>query len=452
MMVHCPICNSFCTVKASGRGRSRLRDEAYFVYYEKSRKNPQAIIARGFKAVRDYSGDFSGVETQYLATAYYIFEMGNTVMLSRYGYYSMADILTTWGGLSKRRSIFSNFNFMQNTNTILTYSRDSIEEAVQGTPFRYSTWEDYDLEDMVRLFDLYARYPCVEYLTKLGFRHLVMNKLDNYRTYSAINWRGKNLFQVLRVSKAELKEIKSQKIPVDFWFLKLLQISKKDGSKLSPTEVSKIDIPVGYLEDLKGILKYTSLRKASEYLKKQRNKHTKHFNSQRQAMTTWKDYIADCVRLERDLTQERTLFPGNLYRAHQNTIRQVKIKADEKLNKKIQGRLKVLNEQFYFEYQGLLIRPAQSSIELLDEGKALHHCVGTYAERYAEGRDVLLLIRRISEPNKPFYTMEVSNNKVIQVHGLKNCNPDEQVQEFVEAFKAEKLTKKKPRPRIKVPA
>lgn len=452
LVVQCPQCMSTCIVKASGRGRSKLIDEAYFVYYEKSHKNPQAIIARGFRAVRDYSGDFSRVETQYLAIAYYIFEMGNTVMLTRFGYYSMDGIMKTWGELHKRKSVYSNFNFMLNTNHILGYSRNSIKDAVQDTPFRFSAWESYNEEDMVRFFDLYARYPCIEYLTKLGFSQLVKDKLEGKRTYSAVNWRGKTLFQVLRVSKTELKEIKSRNMYVTFWFLKLLQLSRKDGSNLSPSEVYQIDISEGYLDILKTILKYTSLRKADGYLQKQCKKHPKHFKSQNQVLLTWKDYIADCIKLEMNLTKDVVRFPGNLYRAHQNTIKQVKIKADQELNKKIKDRLKVLNRQYCFEFQGLTIRPAQSTDELIAEGKALNHCVGTYGKRYAAGDIVLLFIRKISEPDKSFYTMEIWGKEVIQVRGMKNCNPDKQVEEFIAVFKAEKLSKKKPESRVRIPA
>ena len=61
---------------------------------------------------------------------------------------------------------------------IVTYcSRDSIKKAVKGTPFQYSTYDSYIDGDMVKFFSLYARYPCVEYLTKFGMSELVEAKL-----------------------------------------------------------------------------------------------------------------------------------------------------------------------------------------------------------------------------------------------------------------------------------
>ncbi|RJQ25542.1 MAG: hypothetical protein C4589_11120 [Peptococcaceae bacterium] len=102
--------------------------------------------------------------------------------------------------------------------------------------------------------------------------------------------------------------------------------------------------------------------------------------------------------------------------------------------------------------QGLLIRPAQRSDELIAEGKALNHCVGTYAKRYADGENILLLIRKISEPDKPYYTAEVRNRRVVQIRGIDNCHPDNQVKEFIKVFEAEKLQNKKVKSRVRIPA
>jgi hypothetical protein len=72
----CPECLSGCVVKASGLGRSSLVDEAYFVYYEKSAIDPQAIVAKGIYVVRDYRGDYMKVKTHYQTIAFYLFKMG----------------------------------------------------------------------------------------------------------------------------------------------------------------------------------------------------------------------------------------------------------------------------------------------------------------------------------------------------------------------------------------
>lgn len=218
----CPKCKSDCTVKASGIKRRWMIDEAYFVYYEKSAINPKVIVARGIYAVRDYTGDYHEVKTKYQERARYIFEMGNSVMLHRYGYYSMAKNMKTWETFNKQKTVYSLYgNYHNNSlNVIKECSHESIRKAVSNTPFRYSTWESYADGDMVKFFDLYSRYPCIEYLSKLGFNDMVESKLSGGRTYSAINWNGNTLFKVLRISKKELNDLKKQKIKVTYLFLR----------------------------------------------------------------------------------------------------------------------------------------------------------------------------------------------------------------------------------------
>lgn len=451
----CPVCKSRCIVKASGIRRSRLIDEAYFVYYEKSFKNPNAIIARGIYAVRDYTSDYWNVETQYLERAWYVFEMGKSVMLAQNGYYSAAGTMQAYS-FGECKSVFSMYGHYHNNslNLVLACSLESIKEAVKDTPFRFSTWESYNDGDMVKFFDLYSKYPCIEYLTKLGFSNLVKEKLAGKRTYSTLNWRGKNLFKVLKIAKQELNLIKLQRIHVTFEFLKVLQMSKKDGSNLTPAEATEVTrVYSAYINELEKLLKYGGLRKITSYLGKQNEKHPKYFVSQTSALITWRDYISDCIKLEMNLSKARVLFPRNLHRAHQNTIKQVKVKADEILNKKIIARVKSLGK-YRFEHSGLMIRPAESSNELIAEGKALNHCVGTYANKYAKGETNIFVIRKISEPDKPYFTVEIRQDMVRQVRGKNNCNPSKDVSEFMTLFTEQKLNREKTKIKVKtaVPA
>ncbi|MHB1651409.1 MAG: PcfJ domain-containing protein [Desulfitobacteriaceae bacterium] len=462
--VLCLKCGSECKVKASGRGRKKMIDEAYFVWYEKSLINPQAIVARGIYLVRDYSDDYWRVETQFKDIAMYIFEPGNAQMIKRYASYTSRSFYDKFygpgrvGPWEKCHSVYTlvNNNTMSNhiSNISFSCSHESIKEAVLNTPFSWSGWELYrkDYVDMVKFFDLFAKYPCVEYLTKLGFYDLVDGKLSGYNTSGVINWRGKTLFKVLKINKQELKAIKSQSIHVTFAFLRALRILKTDDSSFTPAENVKIaETFKGYhIDELRKSLKYGNYRKITHYLLKQSQKHHKNITSESGALTTWRDYIDDCINLEMDLKKESVLFPGDLYTAHQNTIRQLKMKADESLNKQIASRLKSL-EKFRFESDGLFIRPAANSLELFDEGKILDHCVyRNYAEKYAKGETNIFFIRREEEPDKPFYTVEIIGNFIIQARGYKNFDPTEEVQWFIEAFTKAKLNRKRTRNKTKI--
>lgn len=444
----CPSCKHKCVVRYAGLRRSRLIDEIYFTYFEKSKIDPQAVIAKGILAVRDYSGDYRDVKTQYLIRALYVFKMGGSVMAERWGYYSCAKTMTYGKHFEVTKSVYP-LDLIGSIAYMPSYvSMDSITAAVKGTQFQYSGWESYS--ELVKFFDMYSRWPSVEYLTKLGLKTIVRDKLLGHPTYGAINWRGKTLQQVVGLTRSDLNIIKAKGIDVNALYIKLNRISKKDGSNLKPEQIKQIMNSVSCFTYFFNILKYTKIIKAFEYQKKQFDKLKKHFYGYGQVIITWGDYIKDCITLGIDLTDESNLFPRDLYQAHQNTIKQVKVKGNEILNEKIRQRVQILNKKYYFENAGLLIRPVVSSDELITEGKKLHHCVGTYATKYAEGKTDILVIRKQNEPDKPFFTMEVHTDSIIQTRGKNNCSPDEAVKAFIQEFEEQKLKKPEKNARVKI--
>jgi len=465
-LVKCPKCKSLCVVKSSGMGRNYMYDDAYFLYFEKSRKDPKVIVARGIMAARDYRGDYYYVKTKYLETARYVFEMGNSAMFTRQSYFNAAGSITEFNW-EKRRTIFSMFE--QNHIANKRYHDvclASVHQAIKGTPFQYSTYEQYPKVSPERFLGLYAKAPCVEYLTKLGFRNLVKDKIWGNCTWGAINWRGKSLDKVLRLTGADLKAIKQSGVEVDGLFLHLLQISKRDGSNLTFEEIKDIENDGYWEKNLLGLLNNLTLRSASTYINKQYERQIKpgsillplksnvpkHYYNKSQLAHAWRDYISDCRTLNLDLNKKSVMFPRDLYRAHQNTIKQIKTKADKELDEKIKAMVKDLDQRYRFTRSGLIIRPAASTQELINEGKALNHCVGTYARGYVDKSYVILVIRKRSEPDVPFFTVQVRGHQVTQVYGRNNCLPDKKVAAFVEAFKKAKLEISKPKVRIQIPA
>ena len=114
--------------------------------------------------------------------------------------------------------------------------------------------------------------------------------------------------------------------------------------------------------------------------------------------------------------------------------------------KKLKKRLTKLKEKYFFTDGNLLIRPAESYKDLQKEGTALHHCVySVYRDRYINGETDILFIRRVSEPDKPFYTMEYKNGNVVQCRTAYNGGTTDEVKAFISKWKAflKSNTKKK---------
>ena len=71
------------------------------------------------------------------------------------------------------------------------------------------------------------------------------------------------------------------------------------------------------------------------------------------------------------------------------------------------------------------------------EGTALHHCVYTnYSDKYIKGETDILLIRRLSDPTKPYYTVEYTNNIVIQCRTAYNESATDEVNNFLNKWQA----------------
>ena len=75
-----------------------------------------------------------------------------------------------------------------------------------------------------------------------------------------------------------------------------------------------------------------SVESALNYIKKQNQETSRGLHY---VLIDWSDYVRDCQKLELDMTDTAVAKPRDLQRAHQNVVAQLKIKADELLNKQI---------------------------------------------------------------------------------------------------------------------
>ena len=82
--------------------------------------------------------------------------------------------------------------------------------------------------------------------------------------------------------------------------------------------------------------------------------------------------------------------------------------------------------------------------DVIKEGHALHHCVGGYVERAANKECVILFLRKSSDESKPFYTIEVQEQKAVQVRGTGNCSMTPEVEAFITDWEQRVLSARLP--------
>lgn len=85
----------------------------------------------------------------------------------------------------------------------------------------------------------------------------------------------------------------------------------------------------------------------------------------------------------------------------------------DKFNKKRIEKYEKIGDEFE------IIVPREPK-DIINEGASLNHCVGGYLESVASGYKTILFLRKVSEPDKSFYTIEVGNSNIIQIHGNHN--------------------------------
>ena len=155
------------------------------------------------------------------------------------------------------------------------------------------------------------------------------------------------------------------------------------------------------------------------------------------------DYLIDLGKPEvgGDLTDTSMTFPKDLQAAKDRVRELIQIKADEITNEKIRQRAETLKKYVFSDDRFTLVIP-QSVQDIVNEGKALSHCVGSYAYMHATGGTTILFLRNKGDLQTPFYTMEINLNKseIIQCRGYKNNrnnNPKPQaVRDFEKSYEA----------------
>ena len=328
-----------------------------------------------------------------------------------------------------------------------------IETALQGTAMQYADIDDYlaaerHNKNPIYFLEYHARYPVVEFLWKAGYRNIVHNRIFGMdrENRNAILWERKKLKECFKFPLRILKLM-----PPEEWSLNDIQrvndLWEKYGGKVTDTEIrlvlqSKVDIQLWSRATT-----YANAGRILKYIKNQTDKRKeknpdKRSISQNDTAQAYRDYLQECEQLHLDLHDKEILFPKDLTAAHNRTMEQVKFEKNKADQEKFQKAVEKL-EKFAWGEGEFFIRPAREQMELTAEGKALHHCVGGYIKRMAEGETAIFFLRKVSEPDKPFYTLELQKKRVIQCRTEHNAsydrNPD--VKNFVDMW-MEKVVKK----------
>jgi hypothetical protein len=274
----------------------------------------------------------------------------------------------------------------------------------------------------------------MEYLIKTGFGYVVDAILERQMGSLRINWRSNNVKKMLGLNAAEMQLLKDKSMMLLTQYKTLKEICPLGTPE---NEIVRLCNKYGNCANsFRDIQRITGLsfEKIINYLNKQQHGHTTH---EYIMLRDWIDYLNQCQIMEYDLQNSSVNRPKNLKSAHDRLTKLVVYKTKEIEIEKSRKRAENLApyNNFIDAKAGLRIFVPSYVSDIIEEGKALDHCVGGYAERHAKGALTILFVRKTNNPEKPYFTLELSKDgKVIQCRGLKNKDMPKSVESFVNDF------------------
>ena len=261
------------------------------------------------------------------------------------------------------------------------------------------------------------------YTGRYGAAGTTVKKASKY-----IDFKKKRPCEMLGLTKEEYKFFVRMRNLEDIEFYKEM---KEKGTDIKYDNMP--DFRKNSKYKIRELSEYTpKVMKSISYIERQKKKHPA--TAYKLDLGFMKDYLKMLTDEGKELTDER-VFPPNLAYEHDKAVKRIKYKEDKKLKKQFEERFEILKELiFKDEDTGLEIIPCDTPKSLYQEGKILDHCVSNYSEAHAEGRSNIFFIRKIKEPEQPFFTLElkvIKGNMVVnQNRGYKNCERTKIVIEF----------------------
>lgn len=457
---HCPYCHRMVTAKNVKKLGKAKKLEAYIpVLFIHVSPDGETVYAQGYWARKCYSGEkMWASQPLYMVTRVFRFRRGEWL--------SWGDQYV--GGKAEYKMCRENLKwigepFVSGSWMMASYCDYKIVglDRLNNSFLRYTGLQERFLVKgwnggFVRTMALASLYPeGVEMLWKTGMdgpiEDWVYRRKKNAKT---IKWGETDPRKVFDLNSQELKEFLAGNKNLDV--LEIYKVLRKNDPKITIKEVESIANRMGLLtlKDVGKTMKQMpglTLRKLTGYFKRFQGPccHGMGNRTLSAVARTWLDYIDFAKELGYDLKNPIIQTPKNLDLKHAEAYQAVEVihaearriemenirreeakrrkKQDEEAKKRdsdVHDRVEALTKRYGFESEHYLIRPPESAMEIVEEGRTLCHCVGGYAPRHASGAATILFLRNKDAPEAPLCTIEMRGNAIVQIHGYRNDAED----------------------------
>lgn len=298
--------------------------------------------------------------------------------------------------------------YRYNLDTFGKLFHGNLKELFKNTEYEYSQlWNLAKKEKIDITYYLENNLPSTELLIKQKLYKLALcpktfNKKGGFENRFGI---GKEYYNFMKKNNINIDELE---------ILKLYK--KKNIEKIRELKRYRV-------EHLKKIAKYMTIDKFEEFAK----------SKEKFDMQIYNDYIEFLEDLQLDLKDKELLFPENIQEEHDKYEKQVRIRGDEIVKRKIGERYAELQKNIFSNNRYFIV-PAKSIEELEDESRQQKNCVRTYATKYSKGNCDIYFMREKEWPDKSLVTVEVQNNIVVQSRMKCNKQIDKNEKNFLDKW------------------
>lgn len=434
--MRCPFCGRDMTSK----NRKRIRNWNGYAAYEPVvfihvSEDGQTVWAQGYWTTKDLESDPAG-HVFYAVTRVYRFRPGEVRMWEVSDWDdSMRKVTDYWP-----REPFSKEGF----GGIADYhviggqrlAGSFLRYTMYDVPFRHEGRDAAMREkrcDLMRYLGAAARYPRqVEMLRKAGIEDAVWDLVRRgKKNKAALNWEEHDPRKAFGLNGQEWKAFLQTGKKV--YTVALYKFFRKQGKRVDMAEAAAYGegLDEQIMKKIKAEARQWNVEplRLLRYLRRQAagGEHRTIYG----AWQTWEGYIQAANGMEYPLWRENVLLPRDLWAAHETATaadrERLRLLREKELQEKEKReaadyavRRKALEQRYAAELEAFVIRVPAGRSEIVEEGLALKHCVGGYADRHIKGRTTILFMRRAAEPDVPFLTIEMDGEKLAQIHGYKN--------------------------------
>lgn len=395
-------------------------------------KTSDRIVERWFIAYQDINPNSLVSQVQYEEVERNTIINGQSISICKDNYfrqwihgYKYRD--SFMGKTSRKRiELYPNYNEMK--------------EWLDDTSLKYTTIGDYFSSTSVpeyqshRTFELLVfanKYPWIEKLYKSGLKKLWYDLIGSH----AVDFRKARPSRIFKYRK-QLLQIEGG-WPQLYALISFAQLNQQVNVDFIKKQKDLI-----LINRVIEIHKMTTkpIQQIINYLQKN--------SIEDERLRTYFDYINMLNQIYEGELDDIVIFPKDIDKSHEDMIQKfnaLKIEKEEKEWEAIKAKLM----KYAYKNQNYAIVVPNNLNEVLHEGRSLKHCVGSYVPEIVKGKKAILFVRDIENIEQPLYTLEYSNDSIVQCRGLDNKSAPPHITSFLNEWERKikrKLKKKSPVP------